>query len=365
MSDTTQYSMDNESVSSPVPLQGLISSQTKHVIVDVISCGVQPIPLLLGIVGNLLSLVVLSYQGVKQTTNIILIGLALADLLYVGMCTMTMVECIFRRLHYARLAQTIQVLSVVHLEKLANVFSLVSRWYTCFVAVERFIAVLYPLRASSLMQKNRMLVASGLLWVFAFLSRVYHFLLFEAKEKYDPEQNITEQVAGPTTFLVENLQELRIGGILTALLSRYIPVLIVFVCTCFILRSLRASLAQRREMTHAVSGSEAAQQLQITKVLVSICLVFLLTSLPQIAINIARLLFAEKGFLDVGRYRNSHAVVTSVVLFFNILNSSVNVVFYVFYNQQFRATCRRLFTPYWKRSDGFVTKSDLLNSISQ
>ncbi|XP_076456154.1 uncharacterized protein LOC143290522 [Babylonia areolata] len=317
------------------------------VIIDLVYCGVEPFPWVLGLMGNVVNLIVLGYQGIQQTTNIILIGLATADLLYVLSSSDRLVACVMRHVD-PQLAAEIEIYSIVHIQKLANIFAVVSRYYTCFIAVERFIAVRYPLKASAILKRNRMIVASVFVWMLIFSFYFYSFLLFEAAEVYNPALNRTTKRVKSSDFMVENLSVLvNYASFVLPVISAYVPVLIVFVCTCVILRSLRLSALQRRQMTSSAPNADIQQQ-QVTKTLVSICIVFLITNTPDVIIRIARVLFLDDGFVANGRYRNIHAVTIAIMLCCNLINSSVNVIFYVMFNRKFRATCQHLFTLCWK-----------------
>ena len=332
-------------------LTGLITRETRMIFNDVMSCGIQPIVTLIGLAGNILSITVLGYQGAKEVTNIILIGLAMADLLYLMMWYGPIAECTVRRFDVVA-AINVEVEYKAMPIMIASILGTVSRLYTCLIAVERYIAVLYPLKAPALLTRKRIFTACAVLFVLPFALSFHMYLLFDVAERFSPEYNATVKFIKFGHFTVENLDFMVLyNDLILAVPFSYIPVALVLYCTCSILLTLRRSQQSRLQMTAGREDSKtSAEQRQVTKTLIGICIVFVVCSLPAIVLKVARLLFTDDGFSDVGRYRNMSYVAVTVSLLFSLINSSVNFIFYVAYSKKFNATARKIFF-FWRKED--------------
>ena len=332
-------------------LSGLITRETRMIFNDVMSCGVQPVVTLVGLAGNILSIAVLGYQGVREVSSIILIGLAMADLLYLILWYGPMAECTLR---------TFDVVAAINMEveykampiMIASILGTVSRLYTCLIAVERYIAVLYPLRAPALLTRKRISVACVVLFALPFAFSFHLFLLFDVEEAFSSKYNATVKRVAFSSFAVENLDFMVLyNDLVLAVPFSYLPVLLVLYCTCSILLTLRRSQKNRLQMIARREDNKAsAEKRQMTKTLVGICIVFIVCSLPAIILKVARLLFTDDGFSDVGRYRNMSYVAVTVSLLFSLINSSVNFIFYVAYSKKFAATARKM-VLFWKKEE--------------
>ncbi|KAL8590142.1 hypothetical protein ACOMHN_010337 [Nucella lapillus] len=338
-------------IPDPNELPGLITRETRMLINDVVSCGFQPIITVVGLTGNILSMSVLLYLGVNEVTNVLLIGLTLVDLLYLVMWFGPMAECIVRRVDEVwavNLEMEYKALPIMVAAKLGTV----SRLYTCLIAVERYIAVLHPLKAPTLLTRRKILIACIVLTVLPFTLGFQSYLLFDVHETFSAKYNATVKYITFSKFTTENLDFVVLyNDLVMAIPFNYIPVIVVTYCTGAILITLLRSHQTRLQMT-AGRGDEkkAAEQRQVTKTLISICVVFVVCSLPYIVVQVARLLFQKEGFSDVGRYRNLSFATISLTLLFSLINSSVNFIFYITFSTKFNTAAKKLCLC-WKRPD--------------
>ena len=132
----------NFSHSHPPPLTatdlpGLITLETRRVIEDVISCGLLPAVFVVGLCGNVISLAVLCQQGLRDTTNVILVSLTVTDLLYVVLSLALDVKCLVGRVSPAA-AVVVESVTKVSLVVLVFLLGRVSALYICLIAVERW-----------------------------------------------------------------------------------------------------------------------------------------------------------------------------------------------------------------------------------
>ena len=332
------------------PLPGLISDQTKRDIEEVISCWFVPAFFLVGLAGNIMSLAVLIHQGYREPTNLLLIGLTITDLLYVVGNFANEVECLVRPFD-PLLAMSLQVWIWYYLVIVNFVFSRISRLFICLVAVERYIVVRYPFKANLLITNKVAFVAMVTVYVSTFGLCFILFFVHKVDETFHPELNMTVPHIQFSQFAIDSFDSLfvHIDFVLPLLLG-FLPVALVLFCSCSIIRALRLSVIERSHMTGNSDVRSIAAQQKVTKMILSICILFIICTLPGLITQTARLLFRKDGFIETGRYRNITEVAYSIVFLFSLINSSINFLLYIVTSKKFVASFKQLFYCFWLRA---------------
>ena len=118
---------------------------------------------------------------------------------------------------------------------------------------------------------------------------------------------------------------------------------------------LRRVVQWRKRSTSSVYGSvtTSIKEIVLTKTLVATSFLFIVCLAPTVMFQIAS--FVEPEFYFTGRYYNLAYLLTNVMLFFRVLNSSFN--FFIYYNMstRYRETLRdicRLCVRKRKESEG-------------
>ena len=106
---------------------------------------------------------------------------------------------------------------------------------------------------------------------------------------------------------------------------------------------LRRVVQWRQSSTSSVSASmtSSVKEIALTKTLVATSVLFIVCLAPTIMVQIAS--FVEPEFYFTGRYYNLAYLLTNVMLFFQVSNSSFN--FFIYYNMstRYRETLRDIF----------------------
>lgn len=92
----------------------IVSDEAIEIVDDVINCVLLNCVAILGIIGNVLNVAVLATQGMKDTTNVILMSLSCVDLVYVVLIPIRRGRCIVAKFD-ALLAQTYDAILNVYL----------------------------------------------------------------------------------------------------------------------------------------------------------------------------------------------------------------------------------------------------------
>lgn len=119
----------------------------------------------LGLFGNaLVVLVVASNQQMRNTTNILIINLAMADLLFIIFCVpFTAADYVMRYWPFGEIwCKTVQYLIIV--TAYVSVYTLV------IMSVDRFLAVVYPVASISIRTERNTYWAIAITWIIILLS---------------------------------------------------------------------------------------------------------------------------------------------------------------------------------------------------
>lgn len=120
---------------------------------------------ILGLFGNaLVVLVVASNQQMRNTTNILIINLAMADLLFIIFCVpFTAADYVMRYWPFGEIwCKTVQYLIIV--TAYVSVYTLV------IMSVDRFLAVVYPVASISIRTERNTYWAISITWVVVLLT---------------------------------------------------------------------------------------------------------------------------------------------------------------------------------------------------
>jgi hypothetical protein len=143
----------------------MISKFTADRITFAIECVIFPLLAVFGVSGNILSLIVLMQKRLFNATNVLLTGLAIADLLFLVACFIRKLTCVletfgpaFVKWHVFHRYTTFLYITIS--------FSRISCILVVAISVERFIAVAFPLRMQNMITKVKMTVVVILIYLF-------------------------------------------------------------------------------------------------------------------------------------------------------------------------------------------------------
>lgn len=354
----TSFPPDRHAVVDPV------STATRFYIEDAIDCGLAPVLFVLGLGGNLMTLIVLIVQGTKKTTNIILMGMAVSNLAYIVIWYVTKVQCIIR--HFDELLGiNFRALMNAKLFAPLFIFGRISAFFNVLVAVERYVAVLHPLQASIVVTKGRVVFLCIFLYAFVFACGSAFFLFFDVQWKFDVERNTHVLTIVNARFPIDNAEFVRFySGVFLPTLFCILPVVTVTFCTVSIMRVLKASLKQRSTIAVGKDFAKKSNHGKTTRALMSICILYVLCCMPNALYRIAELILMN---FDLSMYENTMSVFNTFLQLLEPFNCFANFFVYVATSKKFSAVFRRSFLCSWKvrereTSDTLSQKTDS-NSI--
>ena len=277
-----------------------------------------------GLIGNILTLIVLFQPNMRNSTNAFLSALAVADsikllndILYFS------VLLLFRTNKSAASVAYGYIYPYAHF--VFNMSACVSSWMTVSVAVERYMMVCHPQRARTFCTRRRAIITSVVIYVIMTLVAMPSAFRYKTITVFDQVTNQTcldiqlTDLYGNKTFVV-------VYTWIQNFLRCNIPLFLLIVLNTCIVHSLRKTRARKK--------SSARQR--ITFMLVTVIVVFLICITPDAAMStFLRFGYHEESMLVKGIREISDTLLA--------LNAAVNFVIYCFFSSLFRRTFASLF----------------------
>ncbi|XP_005098695.1 sex peptide receptor [Aplysia californica] len=300
----------------------------KSVVEPTICCG--------GIVGILLTMVVLSRKTMCTSTNCYLTALAVADLLFLLLLSARIIVervagCEFR----LSSEKTIwDVYSIV----LMNTFQCLTVGVTVMLAVERYIAICHPMRAMTLCTVKRARIIIGIITVVAFILRSPKFL--------DIEIGYTKLVSGEEILTVRWVylyNEALYTYIVKGALLTVLPLLALMVLNIRLIVEIRRSsryLKYHLGTDWRVRSVVSSEELKITMMLVSVIVTFFIFHGPFMVYG---LMIASNDYIAPESQSKTNTYFKHTCNILLALKSSCNFILYCWFSEKFWTTFKRIF----------------------
>ena len=339
-------SMFNTSTSSPGSSGGggvggstrsiTMTKETSDDITSTLQCYVFPIITLIGLTGNILSLLVLLQKKMRaSTTSLVLIGLAMSDILFLITNAVRKSTCIIERFDPSAAAM-LNATTFYYMFYLKTAFSRVSTLIVVLISIERLIAVAFPLKIKSIVTRTKMFIAV----IFCYVVTFAGLAGLPPQYTYAFSSSGRPRIA-MTPFAYENAIPLKAyNEYFLPIVYRHAPVCLVLIINSLIIFLLGRSNRFQKSVSKQDS-KRSDEQKKITRMLLSVALVFLICLLPGDVLLVASLVV--DGFTFFGFHRNLFAALSDISLCFEMVNSCANFIIYMLLNRNFYNTFVRLF----------------------
>ncbi|CAL1543185.1 unnamed protein product, partial [Lymnaea stagnalis] len=291
----------------------------------------------LGIVSNVINAVVFVRLGFSDTTNISLLGLALADIgvsLPVAGFSVVNTPAIA-----SLLGQSLREAIIYAVEGPAHVlFCRIAGLLTAFLALERFVCVAWPLRVKTLVTPQ--LTVCFVIGTFVIMTscNVPSILANQIGLRFDPFLNETGYGILFHPF-GDQLQDITIT---IQVLTQVMSFTVVTVSTLGLVRSLRRSVQWRKSTTSVrLRAQVSRREQQLVKMVILISVIFIVCSLPTVVGNLAMIFV--KDFNVRESLRNLFFLVCLVFYILNNTNSMVSIFVYLNMSSRYRVVFLSLF----------------------
>ncbi|ODM95268.1 Sex peptide receptor [Orchesella cincta] len=314
---------------------------------------------LFGSIANILNLIVLTRREMINPTNIILTGLALADLL-------NMMEYVPYAIYmtYFKHEKTYGwAMFVLMHSNFSQVCHTISIWLNVTLAVWRYIIVAMPIKSKTVCTMQRAKYAIALGYIIVPIICIPNYLTYAVREI--PRKETTSGSGSRERKYIVNLSDrannhpvlMTTNFWLYSVVMKLIPCAILTIVSLRLIHSLMQ--AKKRQNLFFANRSRASEDLssssgsgrgsiksshdmgigsdRTTKMLLAVLLLFLFTEFPQ---GLLGLLSGPLGDLF---FRSCYMPLADLMDFFALLNSAINFILYCAMSTKFRETFSKLF----------------------
>jgi len=234
----------------------------------VVYSAVLPVICTFGIVGILLTLVVLSRKSMRTSTNCYLMALSVTDLAFLVLLASLFVHSGARESH------TFHIYAV-YAAIMANVTLMASIWLTVVLAAERYVAICRPFLAARVCTVRVAATAIGVVFALALAIRLPNFFEHRIEWYRDPTAN-NRSVAyvAMTDLALDDVYPRLYPWLVDAVMASLVPFVALLVLNVSLVREVRRSTRYLQHHIASVSTTTQREELQISVMLISIVVVF-------------------------------------------------------------------------------------------
>lgn len=291
-----------------------------------------------GLLGNALSVLVLSRPQMRSSINCLLVGLAACDtvliLTSVLLFGLTAVFPYTGRLRYYYYHVCPHITPYAY--PIANAAQTMSVYLTLIVTIERWVAVCHPFRAKALCTSSRARWYVLGTAAFALAYNVPKFFEAEVIERF-ADGELVYCVTADLQFRTESYIVVYIHS-LYMIVMYIVPFSALAALNACIVRQVRRAQAERARLSRV-----QRRELSLATMLLVVVLVFFLCNLLPLVTNSFEVFLGDQFDKLDPLVKTSNLLVT--------INSSVNFVIYVIFGEKFKRVFLKMFCAagFWRR----------------
>ncbi len=296
-----------------------------------------PIISFIGIVGNILNLLVLtrrrmlsSMDRLEKSATYGLVALALSDMLF---CLMVFPHKFINQegglMEYSKgyvLYYKLYGISVV------NLCLMVSTWLIVTMSINRYIVVVYPLHARSVLSAFRTAFTIIAVYLLSILFTLPHFMHHKVVTCQDKNGNFFHEFRPMYSPPVKERIMFYMKWV-WPVVADFIPIAILGVCNTRLIWELRRATSARRRSAHGQKVRETSHKVTLTLVIIVLMLLFFVSPAEVIRYIDPYKSWGQAGF-----------VVASAMNVLQTINFAFNFVLYCVLSPSFRQTFKSMFS---------------------
>lgn len=294
---------------------------------------------LFGITANLINIVIFIKQGLDNTINISLLGIALSDLISL-VALAWRIFCLnpyAEKANFTFIPGEIQYLTGgwPHL-----CFTRITCFITLYITAERCICIALPLKVKQIITpaRTKCIVISIFLLMFASVVPEYSTVYFGLK--YKPDRNRT--VLG---ILFTSTRKRVVGFVFIFHsilgISSFLAVAIITVILVIKLRQ-KSKWRQKSTCDNEQNAAMSSRDKKTVTMVLLIATILIICFIPTV--TLLTVAFIVREFSITGKYSSIFHVMWSLAFFFEAVNSSVNIFLYYNMSSKYRQTFNEIFS---------------------
>ncbi|KAK6190514.1 hypothetical protein SNE40_002369 [Patella caerulea] len=289
-----------------------------------------------GSLGNILSLVVLVQNRMRNPTNFLLAALAISDLLFLIHSFIFSFIFIYKSRDPIG-GENLRRTTYPYIGAYGSIVTgRITTWLTTLLSFERFIAVRFPMRVRFLCRKQNTCIAIAVVYIVTLVA----FVPFPLKYRIQYQPNSSLVILNRTA-LGYNLKFCAIYGTLLNILFRFLPILLLILLNIAIILAIKKTWNMRRLISKNSNHCTTYEQNRITMMLLTVSMVFLVCILPGALNSLATKV--KPGYSIFGKQRNLYLSISCVTYFLETVNSAVNFIIYMAFSKKFYTTYKETF----------------------
>lgn len=294
-----------------------------------------------GSIGNIISLVVLFQQEMRNSTNFCLAALAISDTILLLHSLLLAAINLYIYVD-EREGKYIQRIFYPALGAYGSVVSArITSWLTTMLSVERFIAVYRPIKVKNICSKR--FTCFGILIIYVLTIILFLPLALKYKTKYFQVGNQTMNKIVKTAFGKRD-NFFYVYGTILNVLFRFLPILVLVILNILIIHAIKRTWTIRRILSKNGRHSSQNEQNKITVMLLTVSFVFLICTLPGAISSIVSHIWPDYSRTgDPRKGKTLYLCVSYITFFLETVNSSVNFLIYTALSHQFCLTYKQVF----------------------
>ncbi|XP_014678604.1 PREDICTED: allatostatin-A receptor-like, partial [Priapulus caudatus] len=308
--------------------------------------------MVIGLVGNALVIIVVSCNPLmRNTTNVLIISLAISDLSFIIICVP------FTATDYALPIWPFGNVWCKIVQYMINVCAYASVYTLVLMSLDRYLAVVHPIASMGVRTTRNSWVAIGILWAIILLCNIPALFIYEAIDYLfiNEDRSACMMTFGAPSPHMINMNHVRIFHICFFVLSYFIPL----TATCGLYVFMLKRLWYGSTPGGNISSESLRSKKRVTRMVVVVVVIFALCWLP---IQIIFVVTKTSGTMS----QSSKALLAFQIVgqCLAYTNSCVNPILYAFLSDNFRkgfkkvlccgssvARQRRSYTADFERTD--------------
>ena len=282
---------------------------------------------ILGLIGNILTIVILSQRAMRSSTNYYLSALAVWDSI-VLICTGLLIGLQGILANDSYYMTTVFAYVVSYIYPLALVAQTATIWLTVSFTVERYIAVCHPLKAASMCTISRAKIVIAGVSLGSTLYNIPRWFDYRPRVVVqNPNVPSARMIIAGRTLFSQNPVYLQVYfSWLYVPIMCIVPLVVLSVLNTFLILAVRKSQRQRKDM-----NVKQSRENNVTIMLVTVVIVFIICQVPALVYNIAWAI--DNKYVN---YVFGYQVLSTMRNFLVNFNSAINFLLYCALGQKFR-----------------------------
>ena len=280
---------------------------------------------ILGLIGNSLTIIILTRRAMRSSTNIYLSALAVWDIV-VLICTALLIGLDLPEFVWYRHCVYAYVVSYAY--PLALIAQTATIWLTVSFTVERYIAVCHPLKAARMCTIKRAKVVIYGVSIGATLYNMPRWFEYKAIQYDNPELgNLSITIVSQTSFVQNPWYTQIYFSWLYVPIMCIIPLATLSILNTCLVMAVRRSQKQRKDM-----NVRQSRENNVTIMLASVVVVFILCQVPALVYNLAYAI--DREYVENESF--GYGVLSVMRNYLVTFNSAINFLLYCALGQKFR-----------------------------